>query len=36
MVRMFVGNQGKGMIVQREDRVQQLVEDFQKGYLTRR
>jgi len=26
----------KGNIVQREDRVQQLIDDFQNGYLTRR
>ena len=37
MVSMFVGNhRGKGNIVQREDRVQQLVDDFQNGYVTRR
>jgi hypothetical protein len=34
---MFAGNQrGKGNILKREDRVQQLVDDFQNGYLTRR
>jgi hypothetical protein len=34
---MFVGDhRGKGDIVQREDRVQQLIDDFQNGYVTRR